>query len=185
VNAPKGEYKLRELDVASLARTEAEWKKQLQQHAETLSPSSYLRILDWAATHMTYGGNAESFAYGLFRDDDQHADAILDVCYTKSGKKWLKMLELVQSPDIDHGIFSQTIDPIRVIEVYGASLLGTAGLTSVHPSATIKLFGRSEALLAFYVAVCTYLVDKIKIPHVKVAIEGRFLVIRAIRGSLK
>jgi hypothetical protein len=171
-------YKLQRFDEKSLRQTNARWIRQIERHPSEVLASQYERILRWSAERIDYGdATGEEFAYGLFRDGDATADAIVEVTYTKRGRKWLKLLDLHLSPELDLAFYDQSVDILRINDLFAAAVVGVVKLTGEeHPSQTAKLYARSGTLLAFFRSLGAYIQEQRKVDVLKVAIEGRWLV---------
>lgn len=172
-------YRLLPFDRQLLANTSNSWNRQLEKHEGAVFPAPYRRMLAFAEGHCKYDGVPEAFAYGLFYKEDKHADAILEVCYTRSGRKWLKLLDLTMSPEIDSGFATQSIDIHRLTHLYSAAIIGVVSLTATsHPAKTVKLYARSGTLLAFFRGVGAY-IEQQGDSGLRASIEDRWLVFRS------
>jgi alpha-N-acetylglucosamine transferase len=176
----KLEYELRKFTSPTLGDTQKEWDRQIAKDPDEILRSQYDRIFSWAAGHIDYGNHQlDTFAYGLFHDGKHQADAIVEVSYAKAGRKWLKMLDLHLSPELDAAFYDQTVDLSRMSQLFTAAIFGVLHLTdTAHRADTVKLYGRSGTLLSFLKGVATYINDRSKTPGLTVAIEGRWLVFR-------
>jgi hypothetical protein len=172
-------FRLKPFDANTWARTRAEWARQLSEHEGEIMASEWERILEWAGRCLNYGNATEAtFAYGIFREGAEFAEAIVEIVYQRSAKKWLKLLNLYVCPSIDL-TFAQALDIKTLVPIYAAAVFGTVQLTSTaHPTRVSKLYGRSGTLLTFLSDVCAYIgqdADLVAL-GVKVRIEGRWLV---------
>jgi len=167
------------LDNGRLEATSNEWRSQFSRHKNQLIPSEYERILAWAAGCVDYEGPAcESFAYGVYENGAGHAIAISEVVYSKSGRKWLKLLDLHLCPAVDLSFYNDELDIMGLSSIFAAAIVGTFHLTKRHPTDTVKLYGRSGTLLTFLKGIGAYIERQGGLPGLKVGIEGRWLVIR-------
>lgn len=171
-------HELKKFDSTTIAATRAAWVKELAAHKTEVLAAPYQRILDWAAGHIDYAGNGkETFAYGIFAGEAHSADAIVELVYTKSGRKWLKLLDLNLCPSVDLSFTDQNVDIQQLSSIFAAGVTGTVQLTSTaHPAKVTKLYGRSGTLLAFLKGVGTYIEGNSNVPGLKVSMEGRWLV---------
>lgn len=173
-------YALSPFSADSLKQTRSEWEAQVAKFPKDLLPSDFQRIVDWAADHMDYGDGEEGLAYGVFGPNRKSADAIIEVVYTKSGNKWLKMLNLFLSPRLFAGFIipEEQINTTELLNVYATALVGTVKLTGVHPSKTVKLYGRSGTLLTFLKGISAHLQEHSKAKGITVNMDGRWMVFR-------
>lgn len=179
--AEKAKYEFRRFDDRSLSSTEASWKRQLSKHSSEVIPTEYERKLAWAREHATYGKDEEIFAYGVFRDGGLIASAIVDVVYTKAGRKWLKLLDINLTPDLDLSFNSDKPDLDAIGDVFTAAITGVIALGAVHPAKETKLYGRSGTLLSFLKGLGAHLNGdggKLIRGKIEVLMEGRWLVFR-------
>lgn len=171
------DYELRRFDATSFPSTKRVWEKQLIDNSGAVFASDYQRILDWAGECVGNDGiQGHSFAYGIFRGNSHHADAIVELVYTKPARKWLKLLNLHLCPSVDLSFHTQDIDIKQLSTIFAAAVVGTVRLTSTaHPTKVTKLYGRSGTLLSFLKGLGAYIENQ-NIPGLSVSIEGRWLV---------
>jgi hypothetical protein len=181
-------YELHPFTRDTLASTELSWKKQLEKHADELLASNYIRILGWAKGHLDYEctNGDSSIAYGIFADGTHHAAAIVEIIYTKRGKKWLKLLDINLSPAFDLSLHSGSFDVTQLSSVFGAAVLGSIKLTATaHPAKVMKLYGRSTSALAFLKGFGIALQQKEGVQGLEVSVEGRWLVFRSTTKGVR
>lgn len=175
-------HELKAFDAKSLDATAVAWRKELAKHRVEMMPSLHEGKLAWAASHMNYAAaDGEALAYGIFADGDPHALAIVDIVYTKTGQKWLKMLDLTLSPSLDLAFNAESADFSQIYHVFTAAMVGAVRLTKTrHPAKVTKLYGRSGTLLAFLKGFGAYMKQKGHGHNLvfTVSIEGRWLVFR-------
>lgn len=173
-------HELKKFDAKTLAATKAEWDRQIKKHSKEVLASEYQRILDWATTHIDYDGvGCHTFAYGIFEKGSDHADAIVELIYLRTAKKWLKLLNLHLCPSADLAFSTEPIDLKTITTIFSVAVTGTVRLTSsVHPTKVVKLYGRSGTLLAFLKGVGAYIAADADLQKAgfSVTIEGRWLV---------
>ena len=170
--------KMRAFDADSLKATCMSWERQIEKNQGDLIPIQYQRVLSWVKDNADYDASRENFAYGIFSDDKKVASAVVDVIYSKSGRKWLKLLDVHLAPEIDLSFSSEKPDMKRIVDIFGAAILGVVRLTERHPTKVTKLYGRSSSLLSFLKRFGAYLNDHGPSDDIGVSIEGRWLVIR-------
>jgi len=172
---------LKRFDAAHIETTKKDWERQLEQLPDVM-PSEFLKHIEWVNSHMDYAdGGDDGLAYGVFYKDHKHAIAVVDVVYTRRGTKWLKMLGVNLSPELFVVLTSDNPsakDMQKILEIYGAAITGTVKLTGIHPSNTVKLYGRTGTLLAFLKGIAAYLRANLDIPGITVNVEGNWLVFR-------
>lgn len=146
------EYELLAFDKSSLAATRKIWHSQLEKHSDELLASGYLRILEWAESHVDYTcENGNGIAYGIFQTGHHFAAAIVEIAYTKTGKKWLKVLDLSLSPTLDLSFYDDSFNFDVIGGIFAAAILGSIKLTkTAHPAKVTKLYGRSGTALSFF-----------------------------------
>jgi hypothetical protein len=172
---------LRPFSLQSLETTKVEWLAQLKRHQGEIVRSPYEQAFAWATDRIDYAKNDnEQFYYGLFNRKTQRCDAIADLTYTKRARKWLKMVDLMLSPDLDITFYDKTADRQRFADLFTAAVLGVVKLTgSAHPSRTVKIYGRSPTLLKFLKGLEVSIKRQGNPDGTEVSIEGRWFVIRA------
>lgn len=181
----KKDYELRAFDKNTLAATKKSWLHQIETHAGEILPTAYVRILDWAHDHVDYScENGNAIAYGIFPQDQQTAVAIVTVSYTKTGRKWLKVLDLDLSPTLDLSFFDDSFSFDVIGGIFAAAILGTIKLTkTAHPAKVTKLYGRSGTALTFFKGFGAAF-EKFGGPKgMTVSIEGRWLVFKTMEGG--
>jgi hypothetical protein len=173
------DYQLKKFDATSFPSTKRTWERQLADNSGAIFASDYQRILDWAGTCIDDdGNNGNSFAYGIFKGNSHHADAIVELVYVKPARKWLKLLNLHLCPSVDLSFHTQDIDIKQLSHIFAAAVVGTVRLTSTaHPTKVTKLYGRSGTLLSFLKGLGAYIEGQ-NIPRISVSIEGRWLVMK-------
>jgi hypothetical protein len=172
-------YELKPFTNDTMAATRNAWGKEVCAREGEILSTQYERILQWAEDHIDYSGEkSQTFAYGIFGRSAHDADAIVELIYTKSGAKWMKLLDVHLSPSVDFAFAPQEVDLKRLMSIFAAGMDGTVHLAStVHPSNVTKMYGRSGTLLEFLKEVGT-VKDNSALPGLKVSIEGRWLVFR-------
>ena len=169
-------YTMNPFTKATLDATKKAWDLQLKKHQEDLLSWEWQRVLEDAASKIDYS-KGDQFAYGIFEDGCDTAEAIVLLVYRKEAKKWLKLLELNLSPSVDLSFSDQTLDIQQLSSIFGAAVIGTIRLTgTAHPTKVTKLYGRSGTLLSFLKGVGAYIEREAQIKGLRVSIQGRWLV---------
>lgn len=171
-------YKLKKLDKNSVDATEKKWVAQAGKYPSVFFPTEIEKDFYWIR-HMVEGKiDNGRIQYGMFKGSAKSADATVELVHTKknANNAWLKMLEIDFSPELTAK--AQAGDPeavATVVSMYGDAVLGCIKLSgSEHKADTLKLYGRSDALLKYY----AYHVDVYKMKDVETTLEGRWLVFR-------
>lgn len=130
-------------------------------------------IFEWAENHISYIPQADSHAYGVFRNGDAAADAIVEVIETKRGQKGLsKLLRVVVSPSY------WEVDKHRemILDIYTDAIFGTIQLAMRKGVSVVKLYGRTDQLMSILESLHSHIQRK-PIAGVHAAISGRWLVL--------
>ena len=174
-----GGYRLDKFSAASFGKTKMAWGAQLSANKNAVFSSEYMMILDYSSKCLNYqSNNGSSYVYGVFKDNSDEADAVIELVYQKDGRKWLKLLNLHLCPGVDVSFQTQNVDIAQISAIFGAALAGTVYLTSTdHPTNVTKLYGRSGTLLSFLKGIGAYI--QANVPTISVSIEGRWLVMKS------
>lgn len=169
------EFEFRQFTNESFAATEAAWLDSSENLA--MSSIEFEKSLDRARTRIDYEKGVNSYAYGIFKKDEEEAVAIVDVTYSTKVKDigWLKMLDVAFNPhysDVDQ-TSSETFS--EKMEIYVTSIYGTIELSNHHKAKVVKLYGRHENLLTLLYAMNYHLKDNADSAF-NTKIEGRWLV---------
>lgn len=139
----------------------------------------------WVAAHSDYTASGDSYAYGIFSEDNSSACAVVDIVYSRRAGPdigWLKMLELTMSPEYSQSQINTADALLEIIRIYVAAILGTIALTDTHKARIIKLFGRNDQLMTMLASVHLHLSSEAKLAAdnkqlLTSRIDGRWLVI--------
>ena len=97
---------------------------------------------------------------------------------------WVKMMDIYMCPDVELTSDTEQITIDR-LKIFTTSLIGVFSLTrSVARADTIKVYGRTEALVTFLRGMhdtLSVLSSLGNMPGIEVSIEGRWLVFRTSR----
>jgi len=173
----------REFTATTFDETNKAWREQLEKNAESLFPNEILRVLDWAATRISYDTKAADCAYGVFLDGEHVASAIVEIVYHRktAASMWVKMLDITLSPELDLSITdeNQVIEAIaRLFGVFGAAVVGSYKLTNNKATKVVKLYGRNPPLLAFLKAFGADISKDARLKNLEVTLDGRWLVFK-------
>lgn len=147
-------------------------------------PTEATQLLEWAAAHLDTEVQNDSVAYGIFKDGVDVASAICEVVlHRRSARsKWMKMLKIRLSPELEKGIFEQSLEAARdVQELYKAAVIGVLKLKFEHSASTLKIYGRSSEQLAFLKTLGVVLEQAVK-SH-KISIHDRWLVVETVEAN--
>lgn len=178
-------YVQAEFTRTSLAATEKAWHKDLAS-APNVFPEDVTKALTFAKENTNYDvEGVRSFAYGIFADGHQVADAILYVIISKCGRNLVKMLDCHVRPSITEKAYNGEFSSIdKLIDIYGASIVGTVGLGNHHCASAIKVYGRTENLLVVLTSVAKLINGSGQGP-ISATIEGRWLVVKPAKVGVK
>lgn len=174
--------KLAQFTPETLAATRAAWLAAADQME--MPAFDYEIVLDWAEKHINYvGANGDSFAYGIFPNENAAAVAIVDIVYSQragADKGWLKMLSVRFSPEFAPEEVEESSEKmLQVLDIYSEATLGTILLTGEHTARVVKLYGRNESLLTLLIALKERLQAKMG-EKLSTKMEGRWLVISVL-----
>lgn len=174
--AAKMKFSMKPFSEDSFASTERAWTKRAT--GGCAFPTEAPQILDWARTRLNPAVVNDSIAYGIFKDGVEVASALCEVVlFRKSARsKWVKMMKVRLSPELEEGVFAGSLDTARdVLDVYAAAVFGVMRLKLEHDATTLKIYGRSTEQLVFLRNLGVELEKRIK-DH-KISLNGRWLVI--------
>ncbi|WAG21033.1 hypothetical protein DX980_18360 [Burkholderia gladioli] len=176
-------YALKQFTEASIEATQGAWRNFMDEN--NMFDLEYMRAANGARGQMDYSKTSDNeYAYGIFLDDSEVADAIVSILHQRRGGPdvgWLKMLQLDLSPTFDESLVATDLAKFRqVIRIYLAAIGGTVTLQSVHRAKVTKLYGRTSHLLSVFTSVANELQQELS-GLAAVAMEGRWLVIRSAR----
>lgn len=101
---------------------------------------------------------------------------------------WVKMTDLYMCPDVERTLDSEqgTVDRLKI---FTTALLGVFALTTkVERADTVKVYGRTEALVTFLRGMhdaLSVIFSLGNMPGIEVSIEGRWLVFRTSRQPVQ
>lgn len=181
---------LHELDIQSLTRIKADWLSFFRGDDDAVGVTEFEQLIDIIDKNCQYGALDERDNVPTFfsiDDDEGRTKALVEVVQSRKGRHvWVKMMDISLCPEIElHGEDDKTTN--ERLEVFVAALVGIFGLTKNLKSAdTVKIFGRTDALVTFLrgmhdsLAVFSSLGT---IKDISVSIEGRWLVFRTTRTA--
>lgn len=118
--------------------------------------------------------------------DSEKTWAIVHLVQSQKGSSsWIKLMDIYMSPDIDAKPDSEYSTKKR-LQVFVAALVGIFSISSAANNAdTIKVYGRTDALIAFLRGMHDRLSTMETIGTIKginVSLEGRWLVFRSTKS---
>ena len=164
-----------------MKETETAWDRDLA-HSSDIFPGDVWRIIKLANDHSDYDNkDAPNLAYGIF-DAKDIADSVVEIIVSKSGKKWIKLLDCFIRPSISERAYRKDTEAIeKLVGIYSAAIVGTILLADHHKARLVKVFGRSESLLYILTSVAKYINESDAELNVKAKIEGRWLVVEPLK----
>lgn len=119
--------------------------------------------------------------YGVFQPGQTIATALCSLVLSNRGQlggKWLKMLTLTLSPEVDTLKMEENFEATALaVDAYKAAVKGAFAARLEHEADTLKLYGRSEEQLQFLMVMLT-IINKDPQPELIAKREGRWLVLR-------
>lgn len=92
-------------------------------------------------------------AYGLFANDAPVATGVCELVLSNKGSlggKWIKLMNLVLSPEIDTKMQDEDMVAIdAAVSAYKAAALGAFSVRLEHEADTLKLYARNDQQLRF------------------------------------
>lgn len=120
--------------------------------------------------------------YGVFKANERVAAALCEMVLSDrgtTGGKWLKMLKLSMSPEIETLLIQEQIEAINTaINVYKAAVSGAFAARLTHDADTLKLYGRSDEQLKFLMMLLSF-INQEHSHELSAKKEGRWLVLRS------
>lgn len=177
--------KLSHLTQSALLKTKELWLKAAEDASHEVFLAEYEQIFDVIESGGSIGeidGRMNVPIYYAVEDDSGAFTALVQLVQSKRGSAvWVKMTDLYMCPDIELNVDTEASTVAR-LKVFTAALLGVFGLTKRIANAdTVKVYGRTEALVTFLRGMHTAF-DAItslgNMPGIQVTIEGRWLVFR-------
>jgi hypothetical protein len=168
-------FELRPFDNESFAATVERW----QGKTNMGFPADIEMSLSWADAHRDYASPSGDFSYGIFGSNSEGAAAITTLVYRKDGRRWLKMLDLRLSPELDASLNDGGEYLSEIASIFTEAIAGTLRLTAVHKSDTVKLYARSSGLLSFFKGLTAHLQSANSADKLTTTIEGRWMVFRS------
>lgn len=141
-------------------------------------PTEAEQVLEWVHTHMSIDVQGDSVAFGLFKDGVDVASAVAEIYIQRrtARSRWMKMLRIRLSPELEEGVFQKSMESIQDVQAaYVAAVSGVLKLKFEHDASTLKIYGRSAEQLSFLQVLALKMEEALK--NHKVSMNGRWLVI--------
>lgn len=170
-------YQFRKFTHETLELTRAEWSSAASDAG--VFPSEIEQIFDWTAGHVELVKN--EIAYGVFEPNESAAVAIVEVVIMQktSRSKLIKLLRVRLHPRVEAGIYNAQVDDHhRSLWAFVAAFAGVLSLKGTDPSATLKVYGRSNDQLTFLRSAVPELQKVGK--NFVFRMDGRFLVAETV-----
>lgn len=168
---------------ATLAKWEAEGE------VAELFPGEVARKFAWVGAAIDdeeKAGAHRMLAYGIFQPESDIAIATCELVLSDRGLiagKWLKLLNIVVSPEIDNALRSEDMFATDLaVSAYKTAVLGAFSERLNHEADTLKLYGRSDELLRFFMILLVTINQDSKSP-LRARKEGRWIVITTENGK--
>jgi hypothetical protein len=177
---------LKPLDKEEFATLRTKWMKLLKAHNHPVFEAEYQQIFGIIEATGCWDDLKLCMNKPIFRcvfDESGDEWAIVELVQSRKGSMvWIKMLDMHLSPKIEVEADTEANTQKR-LKIFRAALVGIFELTkSIKKADTVKVFGRTEALVMFLrgmhdsISVISSLGT---IQGIDVSIEGRWLVFRA------
>lgn len=168
-----------------LAQTKKTWMDSLN-GAHELFVTEYQQLFDLIEESGGVGdlGNRcnKPIYYGVI-DDKNYVWALVEIVQSRKGSSvWIKMMDMFLSPQLEILPDNENTTSKR-LEIFTSALVGIFMLTkTIHGADTVKVYGRTEALVSFLKGMhdsFSVIASLGTIKGVSVQIEGRWLVFRS------
>ncbi|WP_050463292.1 hypothetical protein [Herbaspirillum autotrophicum] len=174
-------FETKEFDEKSWQKTHDSWLSDLDT-TQAVSPVEVYKALEFAKENAIYNDETkETVAYGIFEGRKTIASAIANLIVSRTGRRFLKVLDVNVRPSIEDGANTENIkDSNTVIELYVTAIIGAIELTPKHRASVVKVYGRSASFMQVLKFVATEMPKRAAAggANFKVSIEGRWLVIK-------
>lgn len=177
--------KLLAFDSVKFNQIKTSWLGFLSPNSHAVYRTEYNQLFDMIEAGKSFGELDARYNVPIYQsiEDDDKVWAMVTIVQSKHGSAtWVKLMDIYMSPEIDINPDNESNTEKR-LEVFITALLGILSLTKdARKADTFKVFGRTDALVAFLRGmhdVFSTITTIGTIKGVDVAIEGRWLVFRA------
>lgn len=146
-------------------------------------PHEVERKLQWVGEFLANKANDpnnKSLAYGIFVKGSEVPAAICELVISRKtiNERWLKLLSVTLSPEIETKVGEGDVDAIQTaVTVYRTAVAGAFDAQLEHKADTLKLYGRNEDMLKLLATLLATLQSAGTDFDAKK--EGRWLVLRS------
>lgn len=176
-------------DSNKLAEVRSTWLSYLDDNDVEVLKTEYEQLFDLIGESNGWGdldGRVNKAIYYLVVDDASDPQAIVELVQTRKGQDvWIKMIDITMAPKFETD--DSTDATKEKIQVFSSALYGIFELTKhLHDVGTIKVYGRTEALITFLYGInasISAFTSLGKMQGIQVSFEGRWLVFRAINAQ--
>jgi predicted RNA-binding protein with RPS1 domain len=169
-------FSLKQFNEANFTSTGKAWLKKAS--SEISFPTEAHQILEWASSRLDLTTQGDSVAFGIFKDGADIAAAICEIAITRktARSRWMKMLRVRLSPDLEMGVFDGSIEAMSDVQnVYVAAVAGVLKLKMEHNATILKIYGRSHEQLSLLKVLGIELEKHLK--NHTIRMDGRWLTI--------
>jgi hypothetical protein len=178
---------LESFDSERLEEIKTSWLSSLPNNDHDVYEAEYSQLFDIIRIGKSWGELDNRFNTPIYQaivDGNKKVWAIVHIVQSRHGSAtWIKLMDIYISPEIDINKDTESNTKKR-LDVFIAALLGIFSLTKNMASIdTFKIYGRTDSLVAFLRGMHDGFstIDTIgTIKGIKVSIEGRWLVFRAM-----
>lgn len=174
--AAKLKFTLKPFSEVTFGATKTSWLKRVT--GAFSFPTEVPQLLEYAATRLDIHAGTDVVFYGLFKEGTDVASAVAEITVTRKSarSRWMKMLRVRLSPELEEGVYNNSIEALKDIQaLYVGAVAGVLRLKFEHDATILKIYGRSNEQMSFLKLVSTELEKLVK--NHKISIEGRWLVI--------
>lgn len=172
-----------QLDSCGFDRLSVKWLNMIKDNQDGVMEAEYTQLFSMIKSTGCWDDIKECFnrpIYNCVIDSKGNEWGIVEILQSKKGSSiWIKMMNIYLSPDIEIEDDTEESTKSR-LDVFRASLRGIFQLTTDLKNAdTVKVYGRTEALVTFLRGMhdtLAVLATLGKIKGIEVSIEGRWLV---------
>lgn len=169
-----------------LPNIEKYWLELIGEDGDRVIQADYSQLFSVIKSSAGWGDLSESLNKPIYNTVSSKENQVLGlveiVISQKSDSLWVKLLDIHLSPEIEKANDTEENTKCR-LNVFIVALLGTFALTKELKNAnTVKVYGRTDALVAFLKGMhdsFSVLNSLSTISGINVSIEGRWLVFRS------
>lgn len=181
--------KLTHITPIKLVETKLSWIEAASKAPHEAFLAEYQQLFDVIESGDSIGeldDRVNTSIYYAVESEGAHKALVQMVQSKRGADTWIKMTDLYMCPEVELSVDTEqsTVDRLKI---FTTALLGVFTLTAASGRAdTVKVYGRTEALITFLRGMhdaLSVLSSLGNMPGIDVSIEGRWLVFRASRQS--